>query len=146
MKTFRKKNSGIAAVESLIVLPVILLILAAIVEFGTAFIRYNTLSKAVQNAVRYSISDVYGTLDPTAIANTTAIKNWVVYGQKQTPSDGDTISNRFLDSITLNDVSITEDGDYVVVTATYTYTPMLNILDIRTGLTFSSSAVMRTLQ
>ncbi len=146
MKTFRKKNSGIAAVESLIVLPVIILILAAIVEFGTAFVRYNTLSKAVQNAVRYSISDVYGTLDPTAIANTTAIKNWVVYGQKQTPGDDDTTSNRFLDSITLNDVSITEDGDYVVVTATYTYTPMLNILDIKTGLTFSSSAVMRTLQ
>lgn len=146
MKSFRRKNSGIAAVESLIVLPVILLIFAAIVEFGTAFIRYNTLNKAVQNAVRYSISDVYGTLNPTAIANTTAIKNWVVYGQKQTPSSDDTDVKKTLDTITLNDVSITVEDDHVVVTATYTYMPMLNLLSMDTGLTFSSSAVMRTLQ
>lgn len=143
MKCSRHRSSGIAAVESLIVLPIIFLIFAAIIEFGTAFVRFNILNKAVQNAVRYSVIDVYGTLDPDTIANKASIKNLVIYGQKQIPS-GDNI-NRILDSITIENVEVNIDGGYVVVTATYTYKPLLKLLSINAGLTFSSSSVMRTM-
>ncbi|XAW89989.1 TadE/TadG family type IV pilus assembly protein [Vibrio sp. CDRSL-10 TSBA] len=84
MKTMRVKNiKGLASIELLIVLPVLLLILAAIAEFGNAFIRYNILSKAVQNGARMAVTEVYGTAKAENIASDEEIKQAVMYGSPQ---------------------------------------------------------------
>ena len=144
MSILKSRQSGIAAVEFLITLPVLLLILTIIVEFGNAFISYNTLSKTVQNAARYSVRDVYGTADPYAVADFDSIKNMVVYGNKTQPA-GDN-PPVVLDGLETSNVQVTIDGKYVVVTASYTYSPILNFLplDSLLDLTFSSSALLRT--
>ncbi len=136
-----KNKRGMAAVEFLITLPLLLMVLTIIVEFGTAYIRYNTLSKSVQNAVRYSIRD-----SQFFIADFASIKNMVVYGKK-TVIDGD---EPILKSFGVEDVSVVydetdDDEKYVVVTGTYTYVPILRFLyfDKLSDLTMSSSAVMR---
>lgn len=136
-----KNKRGMAAVEFLITLPLLLMVLTIVVEFGTAYIRYNTLSKSVQNAVRYSIRD-----SQFFIADFSSIKNMVVYGKK-TVIDGD---EPILYSFGVEDVSVVyddtdDDEKYVVVTGTYTYVPILRFLyfDKLSDLTMSSSAVMR---
>lgn len=136
-----KNKRGMAAVEFLITLPLLLMVLTIVVEFGTAYIRYNTLSKSVQNAVRYSIRD-----SQFFIADFSSIKNMVVYGKK-TVIDGD---EPILYSFGVENVSVVyddtdDDEKYVVVTGTYTYVPILRFLyfDKLSDLTMSSSAVMR---
>ncbi|EKO3438176.1 pilus assembly protein [Vibrio fluvialis] len=134
------KHRGLAAVEFLITLPALLLILTGIVEFGNAFIKYSTLSKLVQNGSRYAVTDIYGTSNSDQIADEANIKNMVVYGNKSGSG------NSLLDTLTVDDVVITHADKYVVVSATYTYVPILNIIpqDYLSNLKMSSSALMRT--
>ncbi len=137
----RHHQFGIAAVEFLITLPLLLLIFTVIVEFGNLFLRYNTLSKSVQNAVRYSVTDVYGTANPSDIAATDNIKNMVVYGNKAGSG------NPILENLKKDDVTVDSSiSKYVVVTASYTYSPLLNFIPYESisSLTFTSSSVMRT--
>ncbi len=142
MTSMHKNKKGMAAVEFLIVLPVILLIFSAIVEFGNVFIRYNILNKSIQNAVRYSVVDVYGSLDPNAIASDDDIKNVVVYGKKLVIDEDEPILSNF----SVNDVTITNNGGFVVVTASYKYTPIFNYIPFNSflNITIHSSSVMRS--
>lgn len=54
----RGKEEGSAAIETAIVLPVLLLFVIGSVEFGRAFWTYHTMSLAVEEAGRYAM--VYG--------------------------------------------------------------------------------------
>ncbi len=133
------KQSGIAAVEFTLLLPLMLLFIAAIGEFGNILIKYNTLSKAVQNGARIAVTDVYGTANPDAIASDSDISNAVIYGSKS-PVDG---ALPALEGIA---VSVTQEGNVVTVTATYPYqTLMASLLDnvINESFTLTSSSVMR---
>ncbi|MBL4277668.1 pilus assembly protein [Vibrio fluvialis] len=143
-----RKSSGIAAVEFLITLPLLLLIFSGIVEFGNAFLRYNTLSKAVQNGVRISVVDVYGSSNSAEVSDDTLIKNVVVYGNKEGTG------TKVLGTLSVDDVTVTRETatdssgnsyiQYVTVTAVYSYVPLLNYLtDVLTGMKLRSSAIMR---
>ncbi|EKO3454805.1 pilus assembly protein [Vibrio fluvialis] len=143
-----RKSSGIAAVEFLITLPLLLLIFSGIVEFGNAFLRYNTLSKAVQNGVRISVVDVYGSSNSAEVSDDTLIKNVVVYGNKEGTG------TKILATLSVDDVTVTRETatdsngnsyiQYVTVTAVYSYDPLLNYLtDVLTGMKLRSSAIMR---
>jgi len=74
---------GVAMVEFLISVPVLLMLFAAVIEFGIMFYTQTTLNKAVQDGVRYLAGrSVYGQLNFTEIrpqVRTEAI-NLVVYG------------------------------------------------------------------
>src|SRR5690606_4743333 len=98
-----RKSSGIAAVEFLITLPLLLLIFSGIVEFGNAFLRYNTLSKAVQNGVRISVVDVYGSSNSAEVSDDTLIKNVVVYGNKEGTG------TKVLSTLSVDDVTVTRE-------------------------------------
>jgi len=137
------KQSGIAAVEFLVTLPVLLLIFTVVIEFGNAFIRYSTLNKSVQNAARYAVVDIYGTATSGSIANENDIKNMVMYGKKSF-SEGET-PTPILDSLTRDNIAVTPVGNYVVISANYDYQSILNLLpiDALDNLTIQSSAVMR---
>lgn len=137
------KQSGIAAVEFLVTLPVLLLIITVVIEFGNAFVRYSILNKSVQNAARYAVVDIYGTATSGSIANESDIKKMVMYGKKSF-SDGET-PTPILDSLTLDNISVTPVGNYVVVSANYDYQSIMNLLpiDALDNLTVRTSAVMR---
>ncbi|MEI8655392.1 MULTISPECIES: TadE/TadG family type IV pilus assembly protein [Vibrio] len=143
MRSSVDKQSGIAAAEFLVTLPVLLFIFTVVIEFGNAFIRYSTLNKSVQNAARYAVVDIYGTATSGSIANENDIKNMVMYGKKSFP-EGET-PTPILDSLTLADISVTPVGNYVVISANYDYQSILNLLpiDALDNLTIHSSAVMR---
>lgn len=140
MKYVQRRESGIASVEFTIILPLLLLFLVAIGEFGNAFIRYNTLSKAVQNGARFAVSEVYGTAKAENIAPTSEIQNAVIYGNPN-PADGAT---PVLESLTVN-VSYDDVNNYVVVTAAYPYTPIVGAFlgDALSDVTLTASSVMR---
>ncbi|MBD0787528.1 pilus assembly protein [Vibrio sp. Y2-5] len=143
MRSSVDKQSGIAAVEFLVTLPVLLFIFTVVIEFGNAFIRYSTLNKSVQNAARYAVVDIYGTATSGSIANDTDIKNMVMYGKKS--FDQGEIPTPILDSLKWENISVTPVGNYVVISANYDYQSILNLLpiDALDKLTIRSSAVMR---
>ena len=68
-----RDERGTQLVELAIVVPVAVLLLASVAEFGRFFYTYTTLSKATRAGARYLISQEPGTKDAAA-------KNLVVYG------------------------------------------------------------------
>ncbi|MGC9458681.1 TadE family protein, partial [Vibrio genomosp. F10] len=78
--SIQRKQKGIAAVEFLITVPILVLIIGGVTEFGNALIDYNTLNKMARNGARYATTDVSGTSSYDHIADETEIKNMVVYG------------------------------------------------------------------
>lgn len=74
IKRFRQNESGIQLVEVTIVLPIFLMLFAAVAEFGRYFYEYTTLAKSSRGAVRFlATACTDGADDLTA-------KNLVVYG------------------------------------------------------------------
>ncbi len=134
-----RKQSGIALVEFTLLVPLMLLFIAVIGEFGNILIKYNMLSKAVQNGARIAVTEVYGTANPNDIALDTDITNAVVYGSKS-PMEG---AQPALEGLT---VTVTQEGKVVTVTAAYPYqtlmAPLLNNI-ISQNVTLTSSSVMR---
>ncbi len=118
MKQSNQFQQGFAAVEMVIVTPVLLFFLVLVLELGNVLVHYNVISKSVQNGARYAVSEVYGTIGGT-IAPTSEIQNVVVYGQN---SAGTAV----LSSLTTSDVTVTPpSGDsYVRVSVTYDYVPL----------------------
>ncbi|AUI86826.1 pilus assembly protein TadE [Vibrio azureus] len=115
------KSRGIAALEFIIVLPVLLMLVVLVIDVCRVFIEYTTLNKALHGGVRYAVMDTYGTLTLDTIADETKIKNFVMYGH---PTASIT---PIIDTITAEDISITPPTDSnkaVVVSATYQYSPI----------------------
>jgi TadE-like protein len=71
----RSSQTGQSLVEFAMVLPLVLLVVFGITEFGRAYYQYNTLSKAIRDGARYISSHTYSSVN---IANA---RNLVVYGQ-----------------------------------------------------------------
>ncbi|MGF1719968.1 pilus assembly protein [Vibrio kyushuensis] len=138
----QKKQRGIAAVEFLITVPVLVLIIGAVTEFGNAFIEYNTLNKMARNGARYATTEVTGTATYDQIADETEIKNIVVYG---TAAVGNS-SAALINGLTTNDISIDHSNQYVTVTINHTYTPITNLFSssFEFGVPLNTSAMMRT--
>lgn len=71
----RNRESGVQLAEAAIVLPILLMFLAAIAEFGNYFYYYTTLSKATRAGVRYITSKAF---TPT---ETNRGKNLIICGE-----------------------------------------------------------------
>ncbi|PMJ92579.1 TadE family protein [Vibrio sp. 10N.261.55.A7] len=136
------KQRGIAAVEFLITVPVLLLIIGAVTEFGNALIEYNTLNKMARNGARYATTEVTGTATYDQIADETEIKNMVVYG---TTAIGDS-SSALINGLSPSDISIVHANQYVTVTINHTYTPITSLFSsgFNFGVPLNTSAMMRT--
>ncbi|MGI9167775.1 MAG: TadE/TadG family type IV pilus assembly protein [Pyrinomonadaceae bacterium] len=71
---FKRNDRGVQLVELAIVLPIFVVLFAAVAEFGRYFYEYTTLAKGSRAAVRYLVTEsVSGCADLPA-------KNLVVYG------------------------------------------------------------------
>ena len=76
IRRFARSERGTQLVELAIVLPIVLMMLAASAEFGRFFYTYQTLAKATRAGARYlMVESAAGTADAKA-------KNLVVYGNE----------------------------------------------------------------
>ncbi|WP_162892852.1 TadE/TadG family type IV pilus assembly protein [Vibrio superstes] len=143
MDSSHQKQQGIAAIEMLLVLPVMLILFVGIFEISRIFIQYTTLNKAVQSGARYALVDIYGAQSQGAISPVSQIQNVVVYGQKTTGSE----SQRVLKGIAVSDVSVdTSSSNHVTVSVQYAYTPVFSKIPFTTkslALNLTASASMR---
>ena len=119
------RERGLAMVEFAIVLPAILLIMFGVTEMGNAILRYNSLTKAVQDGARHaSAYALLGTSGSVLIdAQLEAeIRNLVVFGNiagSGTP---------LLDGLTPSQVEISVPGPELIrIVATYPYVPGFGI-------------------
>lgn len=116
---------GIAAVEFVVTVPVLILLMLAVAELGHALIQFDTLTYSVRNSARFVSEHVIpGDTDRISsqlIADVQdAARNLVVYGSVD---DG---GSPLLRNGGATEVSVSQFGDYdVQVTATYPYEPLL---------------------
>jgi Flp pilus assembly protein TadG len=116
-----RRTRGLAAVEAVIVLPVLLLLMLAIAEVGRAYYQYVTLATATREAARYLATDalVAGvvSIDATLASRTRRV---AVYGNANgtgTPR---------LPGFATGDVTVSNlGGNDVGVATAYRYQPIV---------------------
>ncbi|NSX11459.1 pilus assembly protein [Pseudomonas lini] len=118
-----RRQQGLAMVEFTLALPVLLLLLLALGEFGRMLYQYNVLLQASRDADRFVASQAWNsTLGAVSLSNTlqTQTKNVAVYG---VPSQTGT---PVISGLTANDVVVAAVGtDHVRVTITFTFCPVI---------------------
>jgi len=115
---------GVAMVEFAIALPLLLLLLLAIAEFGRMLYQYNNLLQANRDAVRFLASKAWDgnlgqiEIDPVLEAWT---KNIAVYGVP-VPQNG----NQVVPGLTTGNVTVSAVGiDHVQVSINYVFQPVI---------------------
>jgi Flp pilus assembly protein TadG len=106
VQRFRRDESGLQLVEVTIVLPLLLILLAATAEFGRYFHEYTNLAKAARVGSRYLSTA------PTVAASDAAARNIVVFGN--TNGSGAPI----LPGLTTSHIVITRTGGTAVIPET----------------------------
>jgi Flp pilus assembly protein TadG len=122
-QNLRRRQTGTALVEAVVVSPLLLFLLLLTAEVTNVFVAHNTLTKAVRSGARYAAANAYG--GTTGVVSLTPqllneVRNLVVFG---TPAGATT---PVLRGLTLVDIQVIDAGnDNVSVTATYAYTGIL---------------------
>ncbi len=110
-------------VEFMIVLPVVLFIMLGVTEIGRVLMRYNVLTKSMQDAGRHA--SVYALAGASQVVNIdaaldTELRNLVVYGN--TLGAGTPL----LDGLTPGQVTITvPQAGWIQIDASYPYVPVM---------------------
>ncbi|MFC5695759.1 TadE/TadG family type IV pilus assembly protein [Pseudomonas sp. GCM10022186] len=143
---------GAAMVEFAISLPLLLLLLFAIGEFGRLLYQYNSLLQANRDAVRYVAGKAWNsTLGTVALSAQlqTETKNLAVYGRPVVSSG----SSPLVPGLTTGNVQVTVVGtNHVQVRTSYSFVPILGggipaLIGSRVSLGFPlvATTVMRAL-
>ena len=119
-----RAQQGVAMVELTIALPLLLLLLLAIAEFGRMLYHYNNLLQANRDAVRYLAGEAWNgnlgqiEINPVVEART---KNLAVYGVP-TPQAG----NEVVPGLTTANVTVGAVGsEHVQVSTNYVFQPVI---------------------
>ena len=134
-RPFRTER-GAQLVELAIILPVFLLLIAAIAEFGSYFYTYMTLTKATRVAARHLSSQ------PFTDDEKTKAKNLAVCGSTTTCASGSAVLKNFSTS----NISVTYTGNATIPTTVtvqitgYTYTPVFDLSKLVGGAVWSNVA------
>jgi len=134
-----RRPRGVAVVEMVIVLPILLFMIFATAEFGRAFMQYNTLTKSVRDSTRFLAE--YAMMGQNQTINIDAIlrgrvQNLVVYGSVA----AGTLSP-LLPGLTPANVTVAAaSADDITVTATYAYQPISPLIN-RFGVGADSSSL-----
>jgi Flp pilus assembly protein TadG len=124
-KLARARSRGVAMVEFIIVLPVVLLVFVAVTEIGNVLLRYNTLTKAVHDGARHAAE--YGRLGDSNIVLiheelAAEIRNLIIFGN--IAGTGEPL----LDGLLANQITITvPEQEQVLVTAAYPDQPVFGL-------------------
>lgn len=79
----RRRDAGLAVVETAIVLPILILLMLSAGEFGRAFIQYSRLSHRVQSAARFVADNALQGSTGVAVLTDSVkaqAKNLILYG------------------------------------------------------------------
>ena len=123
LRNFKKRQKGVALVETIIVTPLLLFLILATAEITAAFVDHNTLTKSARNAARYVSSRAL--LGSTGAVNLNATllaeaRNVVVFGN---PAGTGT---SILPGLIPGDIQIQDLGnDVIQITANYAYSGIL---------------------
>ena len=117
------RQGGLAVVEFVVTLPVLLLLMLATAELGRMLSQYDTLTKAVRDSCRYVASKA--AVGTTSVVSVTPqlqgqAGNLVAYGNINGTGTA-LLSGLAPANVTVADAG----GGYVSVSATYTYSPMI---------------------
>ncbi len=146
-----RKQRGLALVETVIVLPLLLFLMFAATEITNVFIQHTTLTKAVRDGVRYAAEEAIGgslTVDLNAqLIDET--KRLVVYGDRDQTSGQPLVYNLSVNDVTVSDVG----NDNIEVRVDYSYSGILGSVlpafgfadDISLLFNLTASATMRAL-
>lgn len=123
---FRRDDRGVQLVELALVLPILIVLFAAVAEFGRYFKEYTTLAKGTRVAARYLATTSYCSADDLAA------KRLVVYGN--TAGTGNPIAPGLavenVDIIRYDAEGAVTDGfptTYTVKIINYQHTPMFDL-------------------
>jgi len=106
-----RRQQGIAMMELVIVVPILLLIFLGVSEMGRALFQYNTLSKAVRDSSRYYSTQVFNSNDIAGAINL------VKYGQTGV---GPQLLPGVI-NVSIPAPVIDATGTYVTVTGSYSF-------------------------
>ncbi len=150
----KREQVGLAMVEFVLVLPVMLLLLLAVGEMGRMMLQYNSLLQANRDAVRYVAGRAFDrTLGRIDLPSTlqTETQNLVVYGSPVFRSG----MQPLVPGLRTSDVQVSAvagTSDHIQVSITYTFQPLVGtglpaLLGGRTRLDFPlvATTVMRAL-
>jgi Flp pilus assembly protein TadG len=116
---------GVAMVEFAITLPLLLLLLFGIAEFGRMLYQYNSLQQASRDAARYVAGQAWNaTLGKVELSGNllSQTKNVAVFGVPANPNGYLAV----VPGLTAADVSVTDaGGNHVQVTITHTFQPVI---------------------
>jgi Flp pilus assembly protein TadG len=117
---------GVAMVEFAITLPLLLLLLLAIGEFGRMLYHYNNLLQANRDAVRYLAGEAWNgnlgqvEIDPVVEART---KNIAVYGVPVPQNGYEVVPGLSADDVTVSVSPV--DSEHVQVSISYIFQPVI---------------------
>jgi Flp pilus assembly protein TadG len=129
---FRRDDRGVQLVELAIVLPILVVLLAAVAEFGRYFQEYTTLAKGSRVAARYLATAA------TCSTDDLAAKRLVVYGN--TAGTGSPIAP----GLTVDNVNIVRRDGAGAVTENFPTTVTVEIVDYQHTSIFNLGALTRT--
>lgn len=118
-----KKQSGIATVETAIVITILIILLLASTEFGRLFYHFNELTKSTRDAARYVSNNAINTaqlMDITA-EDITIAKNLLIYGDALGDTSGDGSRHTVFSGLSTENITITENDPYITVEVQWEY-------------------------
>lgn len=146
-------QGGVAMVEFAIALPLLLLLLLGVAEFGRMLFHYNGLLQASRDAARYAAGQAWnatlGKVDLNADLQA-ATRNVAVYGVPKTTAGFSAV----VPALNTGHVTVQQapgDNRYIQVSIAYPFQPVLGVLptfygdDIPLSITLNASVVMRAL-
>lgn len=150
----KRGQQGMAMVEFAIALPLLVLLLLGVAEFGRMLFHYNNLLQASRDAGRYAASKAWnatlGRLDLSTSLQT-EIKNVAVYGVPSTTAGFSAV----VPGLTPDDVQVrpsASDARYIEVQLSYDFQPVIGSVlpslfgnDVPLAVELNSTVVMRAL-
>ena len=125
-KNTRARARGAVLIETVVVLPLLLIMILATAEFGHAFWDYSTLTKSVRDGARFAASQgVLGSTGVVVLTNQLRadVSNIVVYGNVN--GTGTPV----LDGFAASQVTLEAPGDGdIIVRAVYPYNAVFGIV------------------
>jgi Flp pilus assembly protein TadG len=152
MKNVLKRQGGVAMVELAIVLPLYMMLIAGIIEFGNVLMQLNTLNKAAMDASRYlSIYAKQGAGDYDIENLKMQAQNLLQCGKTVScvtsllPSPPPIIVEDTEDN---NGYAVDSTTGVITFAVTYTYQPFFNVIfgtNIDSHFTLNSTIVVQAL-
>ena len=138
-----RRSTGIAAVEFVISVPLLIFFMLAVAELGRAFVQYGTLSYCVRNGARFVSQRV-----TRSTSGQIEIPGPVVAQARNLTVYGDVVSgvSPLLPDFATSQVTVrTAGNDNIEVVATYPYRPMIGggLLPIYSGTAAPTLFTMR---